>query len=59
DNLLMNNLKLISDDLAALKKPVTFRKAAARKHLKATSFAALPAKPKLTLRSAPARRKAK
>ena len=59
DNLLMNNLKLISDDLAALKKPATFRKAAARKHLKATSFAALPAKPKLTLRSAPARRKAK
>jgi hypothetical protein len=59
DNLLMNNLKLISDDIAALKKPAAFRKAASRKTPKAPPSEGSPAKPKLALRSAPARRKAK
>ena len=59
DNLLMNNLKLISEDIAALKKPAAFRKAASRKRPKVSPSAGSPAKPKLALRSAPARRKAK
>ena len=60
DNLLTNNLKLIADDLATLKKPAAFRKAASRKLLpKAAQSEASPAKPKLAVRSAPARRKAK